>query len=315
MFSFLCISDTKPPAVKKRRVGGVIARSPLLECSSEIMRNVYSFLTLKDSLEVRRTCHELHDGNMDVFQYSNLESFPIFPGIPKWKYQCTQRVVLCILDSADKLRKLLRNETICKIFLHEYLDSLVQYSKTDNAEAVSILLEHDAGVWALEQALRRDFTEMAEVLQQVDSIKNDIHMCATCSINVGCYDCLNYDASCCNEKTDASYCRACALADNKFCGWCNEYLCPHCFAAGEYHACERCNIINCYTDSCGAHILACQECNREKCTSCALEDDGEWTDIDIGRITYCPDCSELIETKQMRNPSESCTVENQTAES
>ena len=144
MFSLSFLSDTKPPAAKKQRVGEEQAPCPLLECSSEIMRNVYSFLTLKDALEVRRTCHELHDGNVDVFQYSNLETLKDVSVETKWKYHHEQRFVLCNLGSADKLRAVLRNEDTCRgsFFAIIYV-YLVKYSKTDNAEAVSILLEHD----------------------------------------------------------------------------------------------------------------------------------------------------------------------------
>ena len=39
----------------------------------------------------------------------------------------------------------------------------------------------------LETVLRRDFTEMAEVLKENDKIKKDIRMCVSCSVNIGCH--------------------------------------------------------------------------------------------------------------------------------
>ncbi len=182
-----------------------------------------------------------------------------------------------------------------KEFLRYYLYLLVSHSKTDNAEAVSILLEIDnvyAEIDLLDIALQKDFTEMAKALQQAESIKKDIRMCATCSVNIGCYDCQRSEA-CCNGE-DARYCRACMLEINKACKSCEEYLCPPCFAAGNYHACDKCGIINCFTfgaDSCDEEFLICQECNRKKCTSCALEDNESW-DCDDDTDLFCPDCSE-----------------------
>jgi len=66
-----------------------------------------------------------------------------------------------------------------------------------------------------------------------------------------------------------------------------EYLCPECFAAGNYFRCEECSAINCFDYGC-AHLLeVCAGCDGEKCTSC-IAAAGE---TDMPGYPLCPVCT------------------------
>ena len=52
-----------------------------------------------------------------------------------------QRQALCNLVDNENLRALLRNESLNPGFMFSFIDDLVHHSKTDNGQAVSILLE------------------------------------------------------------------------------------------------------------------------------------------------------------------------------
>ena len=84
------------------------------------------------------------------------------------------------------------------------------------------------------------------------------------------------------------------LAVNKICVTCEEYLCPSCFSAGNFHVCEKCNEVNCYSDICDhASFCVCQVCGRKKCTSCIQADKEDWYSDDGWEeaIELCPDCT------------------------
>jgi len=171
---FCLVIDMKLPAVKKRRVTN-LPSSLLLECRPEIMRNVYSFLTLQEALHVRRTCHQLHADNDDAFRYSCLVSC-LSDGISMkyWRFQ--ECAIMRACENTNKLCALLRNETLSRaIHLSYLLSNFVEKSKTDIGESVSILLQDgrcNAGrnggssMKMLETALEKGFYSMANALQQ-----------------------------------------------------------------------------------------------------------------------------------------------------
>ena len=66
-------------------------------------------------------------------------------------------------------------------------------STADNGEAVSNLLEDvrcNVDPTMLDMALRKDYAAMAEVLQQDEGVRSVIRVCATCSVNIGAYECF-----------------------------------------------------------------------------------------------------------------------------
>jgi len=174
--------------------------SYLLECRPEILRNVYSFLLLKEALELRRTCHQLHGDNVDAFQYSYLVHAETLNnhGLPKSiisTYLMNQKRVQCNLANADQLRALLRNETLVPFALERFMTNLIHHSNTDNAEAVTVLLQDSrCRVFPsnLAGALIKDLRAMAEALRQDDRVKPYIQMCHEYAANIGRYSCANY---------------------------------------------------------------------------------------------------------------------------
>lgn len=285
------------PAAKKHRISTNESHSILLECGPEIMRYVQSFLVLEDALEVGRTCRQIRDNTrLDVFRYSHL--FDILHAPPSTiKYWHEETMVLTNLDHVDKLRAVLQNKSLPQYRILALLEHLVRWSKTDNGEAVSLLLTDGrciVNVDMLDEALKKDFTAMAAELQQHESIKKEIQMCSTCSNNIGIYYCHRTDS--CQHHEDAvtpKYCRSCALAGNRFCVKCEEYLCPDCYMVGNFWQCDKCQSFVCPNDECAQTIVICEgpECNRRKCRSCIVQDEETWIRpiADDGN-EYCPSC-------------------------
>ena len=301
-------SDSSLPASKKQHV--VRNVSSILAYGCEVWSNVYSFLTLKDSLELRRTCHELHDSNLDAFRYSNLR-------------YCGDGFcqVLANLSCAHKLHSVLHNESLCR---GKVLTNFLQHTKTDDTEALCILLEYTKK-WLSGNAdwddflkedvvsfddylsiLRRGFGGIAKILGQFDNITEQITICATCSSGIGCYQCVK-GVDCFNEDSNETenyllYCRDCATAENHFCACCNDYLCSACYANRMINVtCKKCNAFACHDDDEGP-IRCCYYCAREKCVSCIGMDSELWLKqeksamltipLNVGRPTFsvCPSC-------------------------
>lgn len=129
------------------------------------------------------------------------------------------------------------------------------YSATDNGQAVTILLEDGrckVDINQLESLLRKDNrTAMAAVLREDEHIKESIKRCATCTMNIGCYECTHRE-DCVKSKSDEiRYCRECVMRDNRFCRDCKDYLCPACFEQGVFHSCEDCHKLECRFNGCG----------------------------------------------------------------
>ena len=177
------------------------------------------------------------------------------------------------------------------LFVISFTTSLVD-SETDNDQAVSILIEDDrctVSIYDFEMCLRNGFTAMAAVLQQDERVKKDVQMCLACSENVGCYECTHLEG--CVVSKEARYCRKCVLKDDRYCQSCKDYLCPLCYEAGVFGACEKCGRIECRHDACCEEVLLiqCQSCDRTRCETC-MEEDGEelWNTDDKEGV--CPTC-------------------------
>lgn len=271
VFVYCSVLDPQTHAAKKRRVIARENRSFLLECNVDIICKVYSFLNLKDGLIVRRTCRALNAGT-DAFQHCQLAYYlrargaidepPNMLGFASSRkmfdqYEMKQLKTICNFNHNGNLRAILRNESLnhCTWVGSEFVECLIAYSKTDNAEAVTILLEDgrvQVGECLLDYALRKDFVAMAAALQENDVIKAGIQMCSTCSINIGCYYCHN-GLQCCKSSDDPNVCRACFLAANTRCAECQSHLCAECFAQGsaknKYAVyCEECLDVYQYLD-------------------------------------------------------------------
>lgn len=273
-------------------------RSILLDCGPEIIQNIYSFMPLREALVVRQTCRSLNTGT-DAFRYSQLiskriafasTSFLASTGFTSANessigYLLRQRLTLCNLSHNDKLRALLLNESLKDA--DRLLEHLVEYSETDNGEAVTILLQDgrcNANVSMLEELLQKEFVSMAAALQENAAVKEGIRMCHTCSVNIGCYDCASRDecdckmlARCTSGKDkELRDCRACVLAKGRLCKGCGCYVCPGCCRRGRFHRCEACQAIFCLdreSDECHRNAGACKECNRRVCFACSSEVD------------------------------------------
>jgi len=304
-------------AHKRRKIAR--ASSLLLECRPEVLRYMCSFLTLQDALILRSTCRKLYDDGYDAYRYSRLLTCKAlakdgFSGRTcSWNFMQNQDHVLMRNQNDDKLRAILLNEFIPSYHLRRLIWTLIKTTKTDNASAVSLLIQDgrcDVDPFMLDQALRRNYTSIAAVLQQDDRIKAAIQMCATCHVNIGCYECFR-DLDCARLPEPAhgriwcswddlppafrrphKYCRACVMADNNFCRICKEYLCRDCIACQNHGSCEACHSILCLDDFLSKQpVVICDECPRMKCRSC-LGPEEKWLEvIESGfPITLCPDC-------------------------
>lgn len=235
------VATMQQEAPKRVKTEGVLAskRPPclLLDFGPEIMRKVLSFLTLQDGLKVRRTCKQLHtnDTAKDVFRYCCIVDHEKLTAMgydnkANTQYTTIQRNVLCNLGSLDKLRAVLQNETLGTWFAGMYIWLFIWYSKTDDAEAASILLQDDrcrglSGTIA--EALRKNYTNIAAALQQDVRAMLLVEWCAKCSSNIACYPCEKEDEAC--PSKGSRFCRSCVLEDSfGYCKYTNTYICPRC---------------------------------------------------------------------------------------
>ena len=255
------------PAAKRQKTTETTAethRSVLLQAPPEILRKVYSFLSLKEALLLRQVHRQFNELRNVLYQYSIImnedalkrQGFIDDNTIDNYLHCQTEE--LCNLVDNERLRAVLRNESLPSDFARIYVRCLIGVSKTDNGQAVSILLEDErcnVDVHDLENCLKNDCTVMAEVLQQDERVKKDIQMCRTCSSNIGCYECTN--AYKCAVDGEPRYCRECVLKDDRFCGQCNEYLCPGCHEEGDFERCEKCNAIVCIYGDCRRRVFSC----------------------------------------------------------
>jgi hypothetical protein len=68
------------------------------------------------------------------------------------------------------------------------------------------------------------FIQQTITLQQDERVKKGTTMCPTCSSNIGCHMCANFDK--CITGEQLKYRRECVSHDDRFCGKCNHYICP-----------------------------------------------------------------------------------------
>lgn len=237
-------SKMAPPTAKRHKSNGAgrtqcsLLLEPL-DTQPEILRHMYSFLSLKEALVLRLTHRQFNDDANDLYRSSYLMNPDILKerGLScddRLNYMKKQHRALCNL-SDENLRAVLRNKTIDSTFVAHFIWFLLdyEYSTRDNAQAVAILLEDGrakTNIEQLEDLLRKDLTAMAQVLQQDERVKKGIQMCGTCSANIGCYTCTSWGH--CVHAQGRRYCRECVKNDHRFCGACKDYLCPACFEGG-----------------------------------------------------------------------------------
>lgn len=278
--------------------------SSLLVDTPDIMKNVYSFLSLKEALEMRRTCRHLRANDCDLFQYCVIAIVDKygFRSLGHGKERLSAVRILCNLGSAERLRAALCNKTLPST-REGMLWDLVRYAKTDDGWAVSLLLEDEAcrsldsyedPCDMLDTVLKKDFSAMAAVLQGNKAIQAQMKMCATCSVNVGAYKCSCHvecvsvpprrDGRQWNFNTDdlphdyspPKYCRECVLASKSFrCNECSDYMCPQCTQAKNFHTCRKCKSKVCRVswEGCSAQ---CHYCRQVLCASCNRCEDIGW---------------------------------------
>ena len=223
-------------------------------------------------------------------------------GVSAVDYVDKQTQALCNLADNENLRALLRNESLPSGLAETFMYSFVSQSKTDNGQAVSILLQGgrcSVSIYDLKKCFKKGFTAMAEVLQQDEQFTTDNKKCRTCCNTVGCYECANFES--CTNGGELTYCRECVMEDDRFCKRCNDYLCPSCYEAGIFGACEKCNGIACDGKTCIRDFLnGCEDCRRTKCNSCVAEDGETWRIGEAGNGEYwwggdtvrCPTCQD-----------------------
>ena len=239
-----------PVGGKRQKITAIVqsSRSFLLDTHPEILRKVYSFLSLKEALSLRQVHRMFNGASNDIFQYSFIMNEDVmknhgFDRVYAGEYERNQTQALCNLRNYENLRAVLRNETLKSDFICNFIWDFVRYSTTDNAQAVSILLQDgrcERNVLMLQALLRNDFIAMATALQRDGRVKQLLGPCGTCAINTGCYICSNQD-HCVKHESRPAYCRPCVMNDSRFCSECNDYLCPACFEQGLYNSCEKCH--------------------------------------------------------------------------
>lgn len=300
-------SEEAPPHAKRQKSNHNAAENQtclLLETRpSDILRNVYSFLTLKEALPLRSTCRRLNDERGEIYQYSVIimnRNVLVQRGLTISKsllYVMEQERALKNISDSGNLRALLRNETLAPDFCSDFMENFIKHCNTDDGQAVSAIMESTrchVNSSMLEALLRKDFTAMAQVLQEDTRAMEGTVSCATCDNNIGCHSCSN-KARCveyeCDEENEYQpmYCRQCVVRDDRFCKVCNEYLCPLCFGQQVFKSCEKCHGIKCRNDRCFGFLYNCGECGRNKCLSCLREDGDAWTDS--GTDAFCSTCS------------------------
>jgi hypothetical protein len=265
------------PAAKKQCTTYSCNPSPFLKCHSDILQNVYSFLTLKEAVVLRRTCHDLHqDCNMFCFSIIDGSIHPITrPG-----GFCTnkQELALYNLKSAANVRALFRNETLPAHIVKDYIQNLIFWSTTDNGEAVSVALQDGRCLVEpsmLDKALRKDYTAMAAALQQDETVRAAIQMCCTCHARIGIYTCFKFK-HCKNLSPQAKlgdsnlpkYCKGCTLASNMLFCKCGEAVCRN-KCSVTVPSCVECLAMTCGQAEC--ILEECDECGEFLCLSCTPE--------------------------------------------
>ncbi len=187
----------------------------------DIRSKVHTFLAVKEALVIRQAHRQLNEAANDIYQHSFIMTYDAMAendgefDESVMDYLDNQTQMLCNLLDAENLRAVLRNETLEPCFVERFLFDLIEYSKTDNGRAVSILLADErciVNVFHLEECLKKDFTAMAEVLQQDERVKEDIQMCNVCSKNTGCYNCANWN----RWERNLRFCCDCVLKDDRF---------------------------------------------------------------------------------------------------
>jgi len=287
-FYFVDVAAMNPPLAKKQRLVPVPQPSLLLDSYPDILENVYSFLTLKEALVLRRTCRQLNN-DTDIFRCSLIVDSNMVARIKfdqahayHVRYLDLQERALYNLTRTADLRALLRNETLPQSMIVDFLKNLIAKSTKDNGEAVSVLLQDDRVVVEpkmLDMALRKDYAAMAAALQQNEQVKASIRMCATCSVNIGAYECFK-GLECMRLPNSGpgdsalpagfklpKYCRTCARTNHLFCK-CGEYLCQECLAGHHIECCD-CGNIACGRGECV--LRACPRCAFDKCSTCTAD--------------------------------------------
>lgn len=263
------------------------------------MRNVYSFLTFNQAFVMRRTCRQIHQNDIDIYQYSCIVEWRTLYYKQKGhnigteackKIEEGQNRLFGNPSSIDVLRATLRNENLQQAVVSSFIFRLLTYSETDNTQALSILIEDgrsNVNSYLFDMALRKNRTGMAALLQQ--GIREEsIIMCSSCSTNIACYTCA-LDGRCRNipssvrrdeygELPDSyqppRWCRECVMKDktptaNKFCGVCSEYICRPCAQARNYRRCSDCRSTVCFSDGgCRFCSTKCDKCRRPLCGTC-----------------------------------------------
>ena len=277
------------PAAKKQCTNTSFRNpSPLLKFHSDIFQNVYSFLTLKEAVVLRRTCQELYrDSNMfrcsilgsTTIQIVDLQS-PAVPlrGTERGLRQGEERA-LYNLASAANVRALFRNETLPARIAKDYIKNLIAKSLMDNGEAVSVALQDGRCLVEpsmLDKALRKDYTAMAAALQQDETVRAAIQLCSTCNANIACYTCFKGD-KCKNLSTKRKetkpldsnllpkYCKSCTLASNMLFCQCGEAVCRS-KCSMQVPSCVDCSAMACGQAEC--LLEECDECGDFRCDSC-----------------------------------------------
>lgn len=221
-----------------------------------------------------------------------------------------QQCLLCgtVFSDTSKLRALLRNTTFQGTILRLFLWNLIGNAKTDNGEAVTILLKDgrcqvEANMF--NAVLRKDFTAMGAALEKHDTVKTAIQVCAKCNTNPGIYSCHRgfeckdfAESDSDNEDYSAwslpKVCRPCALASgSKFCAQCEDWLCRTCLKAKNCNLCERCgaNICDKEDRNYRQGIDKCAGCGRKECQMCTAEYGNDWHHCcGINPPCYCPKC-------------------------
>jgi hypothetical protein len=98
------------------------------------------------------------------------------------EYMEKQKETLCNLFDNENLRAVLRNETLYSFLAEYFMYNLVDYSRTDNGQAVSIFLEDarcEVNICHLEVCLSEGLTTMAAVLEKDERVKKGITTCRT----------------------------------------------------------------------------------------------------------------------------------------
>ncbi len=287
------------PTAKRQKTsnnGSDFTRSLLLETQPEILRKVYSFLMLKEALVLRQTHRQFNYASNDLYQYSVLMDYDVmvnrgFNNDFIDEYMRKQRKgVYSLLSDNESLRAVLRNETLPYDLVRDFMTRLVEHSKTDNSQAVSVLVQDgrcEVNIYHLHVCLRKGFSAMAAALQQDHRVKKDIQMCRICSNNIGCYDCTNWNR-CVIDGEKPRYCHECVFKSNHFCKKCNDYLCRTCQDEGAFDSCESCGGIECLICE-GSLLIQCHVCERKRCKSCINRDEEVWSTGESGD-SVCPSC-------------------------